>query len=140
VDGPIIEDVADLAQAQIQQHLQEVVCATPRPLDLEKERKVQEFYTQECGCKLIKNGPCFSLFAAKNYATMQANAAELSWAELNMVVMGQVMALTFLDNDILRDTTWFPTSHQLLHPSSHQVYQVPDNGTCTIKYESLSRW
>ena len=34
----VIEDVADLAQAQIQQHLQEVVLATPRPLDLEEER------------------------------------------------------------------------------------------------------
>ena len=34
----VIEDVADLAQAQIQQHLQKVVLATPRPLDLEEER------------------------------------------------------------------------------------------------------
>ena len=84
MDGPI-EDVADLAQAQIQQHLQELVCAAPRPLDLKDERKVQEFCTQGCGCQLIKNGPCSSLFAAKHYTTIRANAAELSWAELNMI-------------------------------------------------------
>ena len=102
MDGPIIEDVADLAQAQIQQHLQEVVYATPRPLDLEEERKVQDFCTQGCGCKLVKNGSCSSLLAAKHATTMRANAAELSWAELNMVVM----ALTCLDNDILNSSKY----------------------------------
>lgn len=42
VDSPIIEDVAEVAQAQ---HLQGVVLATPRPIDLEEERKVQKFCT-----------------------------------------------------------------------------------------------
>ena len=119
--------MADLAQAQIQQHLQEVVYATPRPLDLEEERKVQDFCTQGCGCKLVKNGPCSSLFAAKHYTTMQANAAELSWAELNMVDMGQVRALTCLDNDILN--------------SSKYRYPQKGRGKCTTRLSTtLSKW
>ena len=114
-----MEDVADLAQARKQQHLQEVVFATPRPLDLEK---VQEFCTQGYGCKLIKNSPCSSLLAAKHYATMRANAAELSWAELNMVVMGQLMAHTCLNNDILN-------SSKYCHPQKEEERSAPPSLT-----------
>ena len=53
------------------------------------------------GCKLIKNGPCSSLFAAKHYTTMQANAAELSWAELQ-----QARSLPASNNVILNSSKY----------------------------------
>ena len=39
-------------------------------------------------------GPCSALFSKEHYRTMSADAAALSWNELNMVLIGQVMALS----------------------------------------------
>ena len=106
LDIPIVDDVAELAQAQIRQHIEGPILNTYRPLDLEEERKTQQFHEQGCGCKLLKSGPCSSLFSVEHYMNMRANAAELSWAELNMVVMGQVVAFTCLDDDVLNSSKY----------------------------------
>ena len=39
-------------------------------------------------------GLCSALFSKEHYRTMRADAVALSWNELNMVLIGQVMALT----------------------------------------------
>lgn len=65
----------------------------PRQLDKNKERKVLEFDVNGCGCKQ----KCSALFSTEHYQAARANAAELSWNELNMAVMGLVMALTSCD-------------------------------------------
>ena len=61
-----------------------------RALDKEEEKRVTEFVTNGCGCK----GSCSALFSREHYTTMRADASALTWGELNMVVMGEVMALT----------------------------------------------
>lgn len=65
----------------------------PQPLDREEERKVQEFSVHGCRCRW----KCSAQFNTEHYRAARANAAELSWNELNMAVMGQVMALTCCD-------------------------------------------
>ena len=62
-----------------------------RLIDGAEERAVDQFC---CGCRLVNDGPCSSQFSRPYILATRANAAELSWNELNMTVMGQVMALT----------------------------------------------
>lgn len=110
-DAPIIEDVARFAQRQISLNTaralvpQEataagIVAVEPRSIDLEEERKIDSFC---CGCTRVKGGPCSLQFSKEHYKTTRASAAELSWNELNMAVMGQVMALT--DSDPMTSST-----------------------------------
>ena len=58
------------------------------------EHSLQIMYLIISGCRLVKGGPCSLQFSKEHYTSTRANAAELSWNELNMAVMGQVMALT----------------------------------------------
>ena len=79
----------------------EVVVATgaseyleEQALDEEEERATTEFVRNGFGCRMGNKGPCSALFSRENYRAMRADAAALSWNELNMVLIGQVMALT----------------------------------------------
>jgi len=65
----------------------------PRPVD-DEEEKLREFIQRGCGCTFVNNGPCSMQFSLDHYHTMRANCTELSWAELNMALSGQLMALT----------------------------------------------
>ena len=65
---------------------------------------IQEFCSTGCGCKLVKGRDCSSQFAAEHYQTIRASAAELTWNELNMVLLGQVMALTSCDSQTLNSS------------------------------------
>ena len=79
-EGPISEDVAELAQLQIEQNLQGMTCDIPvayRAVDLEEEKKVQEFLTTGCGCRLLKSAPCSLQFTPEHYIAMRS-PAELS--------------------------------------------------------------
>ena len=55
---------------------------------------MREFCANGCGCTMARGRPCSSQFTHEHYCTTWANTAELSWSELNMAVIGQVMALT----------------------------------------------
>ena len=90
---PIITDVMEEAE-QLQGHLggRDIDwLADKRPVDLKEERKVEEF---ACGCRLFNNQPCSLQFTREYFRSTRTNAASLSWNELNMSVMGQIMALT----------------------------------------------
>jgi len=67
---------------------------------VEVERRVQLFTTTGCGCRLANNTPCSSQFSSEHHARVRGNAAELSWNELNMTIMGQVMVLTQCDSQL----------------------------------------
>jgi len=112
VDAPIIQDVTRIAQQQISLNLSRAPSTATSPgessrsdtvpveawtTDLKEARKVDEFCASGCGCILVKGGPCSFQFSKEYYVSARANVAELSWNELNMAVMGQVMALTYSD-------------------------------------------
>ena len=91
-----------------------------RDLDEAEERKVQEFCERGCGCSLAKGRPCSSQFNQEHYCVARANAAELSWGELNMVVMGQVMALTCCDSATMNSAVR-QKSCTLFHHEGHRI-------------------
>ena len=62
-----------------------------REIDFREVEKVEEFCRGGCGCSTN----CASAFTKKHYLATRANAQQLERKELDMVVMGQVMAFTF---------------------------------------------
>ena len=62
-----------------------------REIDFQEVEKVEEFCRGGCGCSTN----CASAFTKKHYLATRANAQQLERKELDMVVMGQVMAFTF---------------------------------------------
>ena len=65
-----------------------------RPTDVDEEAAITDFVTRGCGCRMGNRGHCSTLFTREHYQLMRADAAALTWSELNTVVMGEVMALT----------------------------------------------
>ena len=61
-----------------------------RAIDLAEVSTVKEFCSRGCGCAMA----CTSKFSLQHIELTCANAAQLSWGELDMAIMGQVMALT----------------------------------------------
>ena len=68
-----------------------------RDVDRDEKAKVEKSCADGCGYTLANKRPCSSQFSVKQFQEMRGNAAELSWGELNMAVMGQIMALTSCD-------------------------------------------
>jgi len=98
----VITNVVSEVQEQLHQHLEKGQDGVKhRPVDVEEERRVQLFTTTGCGCRLADNAPCSSQFSPEHYTRVRGNAAELSWSELNMTIMSQVMALTQCDSQLL---------------------------------------
>ena len=65
--------------------------------DRAKER-VEALVLCGCSCKYGPEGsPCHSLFSATQYVEMRNECRELSRDELDLVIMGELRALTFCD-------------------------------------------
>ena len=123
-DTPLIEDLERAAQEQVQQSLgSEMKAVQPdhRSTDLKEKEKIQEFCGTTCGCHLLKGGPCSSLFTEEHYTTTRAQAAELSWTELDMLIMGQVMALTHCDAEACHFSKEREKSTMLFHHHGHRI-------------------
>ena len=61
-----------------------------RPEDKREADKITAFITDDCKCPLN----CSSLFSRRHYETIRSQCAELSHDMLDMLIMGQLMALT----------------------------------------------
>lgn len=62
-----------------------------RPIDIKEDRRVSGFFETGCGC----SQECWKKFDAGYLKHTRSNLLELSLSELEMVVMGQIMATTF---------------------------------------------
>ena len=63
-----------------------------RELDKEEEA-VKEFVCRGCGCDFgLKKTPCSMLFPIEHYLSLRASFSEMSHDELDLFVMGQIMA------------------------------------------------
>ena len=61
-----------------------------RAIDLEEESKIDHFYSNTCGCLKA----CIKQFTHEHVKLTRANAAQLSRSDLDMALLGQVMAST----------------------------------------------
>ena len=90
-----VERAADLvASGEIE--LGGIVVDVDDVWDQEKER-IEAFVLCGCSCKYGPDeSPCHSMFSATQYAEMRNECRELSRDELDLVIMGELTALTFL--------------------------------------------
>ena len=64
-----------------------------RGVDREEEQTVQGFLSRGCGCSIVPGG-CCQQFAPAHFEQMRSLCAALSRAELDLILMGQIMSLT----------------------------------------------
>ena len=97
-----------------------------RPRDEEEEACIQDFVVRGCGCDVGPNrSHCSRLFPVEHYRSFRSTFAELSHDELDLVVMGQVMAHTFQSATLLGHHSYSPTDRKITCTHFyHQGYRV----------------
>ena len=68
------------------------ITITSLPTDIEEGETTSSFMASECGCSKVNGKPCSKQFSLEYVASVRATCAELSHSELDMAVMGQLMA------------------------------------------------
>ena len=63
----------------------------------DSDSELEQFLEKGCGCKRASGRPCYTLFSREHYQEIRWQCAELTRVELDMVLMGQIMAT--LSND-----------------------------------------
>ena len=74
----------------IRGHSIEYVQLDVREIDVKEEDRVKQFLINGCECSM----KCTSKFTQQHFQLMRSNAVELNRTELDMTVMGQVMAFS----------------------------------------------
>ena len=77
-----------------------------RAIDLEEESKIDHFYSTTCGCLKA----CIKQFTHEHVKLTRANAAQLSRSDLDMALLGQVMASTHC-SQLQQNVTDDPDTH-----------------------------
>ena len=67
------------------------VTVTSRPTDTEEVATISTFMSTRCGCHKLKGSPCSQQFSLSYVEEFRGSRAELTPAELDMVIMGQLM-------------------------------------------------
>ena len=97
-------------EERVQESLQElrtvssVVTITSQPTDTEEEVAVSTFMSTRCGCRKVKGASCYRQFSL-SYVEFRASCSELTPAELDVVIMGQLAAEHVTRMTIVRSAT-----------------------------------
>ena len=85
-----------------------------RAVDDEEEKRVKEFVDRGCGCD---NGPnksqCSLLFPIEHYRSLRSTFAELNHDELDLIVMGHIMAHTFRSSLLQGHHSYVPAERRI---------------------------
>ena len=98
-DQPSLQDSLVEEDLEISQRLvvntEPVLDLHPNRENLEREEtvKIQKFLNDGCGCDLV-SGSCSSTFSAESIESYRSQCSELSRAELDMAILGQLSAFT----------------------------------------------
>ena len=100
---------------------------TTRAVD-EEEKRIQEFVGRGYGCYNGSNKcQCSLFFPIEHYRSLRSTFAELSHDELDLIVLGQIMALTFQSSLLQGHHSYSPTERKItytqLYHQGHRVCQ-----------------
>ena len=118
------------------------VATSTRLIDDQEEDCVQEFAHRGCTCDKGPNkSHCCLLFSAEHYHSMRATVAELSHDELDLLVMGQIMAHTFQSPRLLGHHTFTPADRKTTYGHFyHQGQRVCQDTFLFLHRISLKRF
>ena len=72
-----------------------VILTSVRDIDKREEDILDWYSSQGCSCSLGQDdSPCFAQFSRDHYATMREDCAQLTREEKNILIMGQIMAMS----------------------------------------------
>ena len=68
------------------------ISITPLPTDKMEEQLLSQFMSSGCGCSKADGKQCYQQFSAEYIKSVRASCAELTRCELDMVILGQLIA------------------------------------------------
>ena len=106
-----------------------------RPCDVEEEQKVDEFMSLGCGCKLSNGSPCSNQFTTAYVKDIRLTLSELTTTELDLVLMGQLMANSNTSDVVVTESRHSATSRKKAYTTFfHQGKRV-----CVAMFRFLHR-
>ena len=66
---------------------------------VDQDPDLSEFLEKGCGCKRNDGKPCYTLFSRDHYEGLRMQCKELSWDELDLVLLRQISVLLSHDQD-----------------------------------------
>lgn len=92
------------------------VTVSMRQIDNHEEERVRQFGCQGCSCKNgPNNSPCCLLFSVSYYQSLRDTLSEMTHDELDLLVMGQVMAHTVQTKHVQCHHGASPAERKLIH-------------------------
>ena len=68
------------------------ITVTPLSTDTAEYQLVTQFMASGCGCSKVQGRPCYQQFSQEHVASVRALCTQLSHAELDMAILGQLQA------------------------------------------------
>ena len=102
------EEQMDEALSRLPQHQSghsalPVVCE-PTDSDKQEAEMVEQFMSRGCGCQYFKGRPCSLHYSLDYVLTVRANCTQVPRNELDLVILGQVMAFTNSSETLVTDS------------------------------------
>lgn len=82
-----------------------LISSDPDCLEIEEQHCAQSFVSSGCGCSLFSGKPCSKQLHIDYFLEFRAQCSELTRAELDLVLLGQLSAFTFSGDQTARATT-----------------------------------
>ena len=90
------------------------ITVTMRDVDTEEDDLVKTFVERGCGCDVgPKKSPCSRLFPADHFLSVRGAMAEMTHDELDMFIMGQIMASCFQSSTLQGHHSTSPTERKI---------------------------
>lgn len=128
-EAPVIQDrQQEVAAALLRAQQNGEVAFDRRPEDIEEEALTEQYSREGCSCSHGQDGqPCCKSFPISHYREYRDACLEMTRDQLDMVIMGQMAALTYNSSHSLhrrqyqerhRETTKFLHHQQVIYQST----------------------
>ena len=122
VDEPTAAEIVQAGVAQGQ--LDETVSIDQRVVDEAEEQLIEQFARDGCKCDLGPNrSPCCTTITVAHYRSVRCQMLELTHDELDLVVMGQVMAGCFSGETSLHRGQERGKTYTMFHHNGMRICQ-----------------
>ena len=128
-DSPTFGQQVDEGLFRLPQLAQEVdVSCEPTRSDEQETDTARHFMANGCGCRRLNGRPCSQQFTTEYVSEVRSSFLELSRSDLDMVLLGQIMASMNLSDTVVTESRHRDTIRQrprTLHSHQGKAQCVP---------------